>query len=361
MAKELSTARVPRCFAYDSFGIIHLAMSDPISPHPLTITLAVRVRRLGTILACLLAIVVVLLLPPAWVPYGLIAGVTGLMFTARHKRLMGVSAFVLFTLILAKQLYMPWSAWIAETALATAGILGFLTTRFKLAGRWIAACLGGAWLSAGWMFYEYEFRSRSAVFNRNANREISAIVCVGDSLTAYGYPKILSTMIDMPVIDLGDDGITTVQGVRNLDKVLAAQPKVVVIELGGHDYLKGWPREEIKERLAQMIRDCQGRGAAVILFEIPCGLVTDPTRGVFREVAREHGARLIPDTAIRKLVFGSPYFPPCRWGWLPQLSDDGIHPNASGNRALATAVRYAIRELNLPENADSMGRPIPSP
>jgi lysophospholipase L1-like esterase len=184
---------------------------------------------------------------------------------------------------------------------------------------------------------------------------------VGDSLTAYGYPKVLSTMIDLPVIDLGEDGITTVQGVRKLDDVLAAQPKVVVIELGGHDYLKGLPREEINERLAQMIRACQAHGAAVILFEIPCGLVTDPMRGVFRQVAREHGARLIPDTAIRKLVFCSPAFPPCRWGWLPQLSDDGIHPNARGNRALASAVRDAIRELNLPRSVDAQGQPTPTP
>ena len=103
-----------------------------------------------------------------------------------------------------------------------------------------------------------------------------------------------------------------------------------------------------KQRLSQMIVTAQEHGAAVVLFEIPCGLVTDPTRGVFREVAREHGAQLIPDTAIRKLVFCSPFFPPCKWGWLPQLSDDGIHPNARGNRMLAETVKRAVDDLDLP-------------
>ena len=36
------------------------------------------------------------------------------------------------------------------------------------------------------------------------------------------------------------------------------------------------------------------------------------------------GGILIPDTAIRALVFCNPLSPPCRWGWVPRLSDDGI-------------------------------------
>jgi lysophospholipase L1-like esterase len=333
---------------------VTLNSAEPSTP-------AFRWRRLGTIVAGLAAMVVILLLPPAWVPLGLLASLTGLVVVGRTAQRAGSAALVLAVLILAKQLYMPLSAWIAVGGLAVCAIVGFLPSRFKVAERWTTACLGLGWLSAAWMFFDYEFRSRRAVIDVDASGGRQSVVCIGDSLTAYGYPKVLSTMTDSPVFDLGEDGITTVHGVRKLNDVLAAQPRVVVIELGGHDYLKGYPREEIKGRLSHMIRDCQTRGAAVILFEIPCGLVTDPTRGVFREVAAEQGAKLIPDTAIRKLVFCSPGFPPCRWGWLPQLSDDGIHPNGRGNESLARAVSVAIEQLDRATAERARRQTTPSP
>jgi lysophospholipase L1-like esterase len=331
------------------------------SPNLVPTSLVVRLRRLGWILACLTLIVLLLLLPPAWVPHGLLAGVTALMLVARNGRVLGLAAITLAVLVVVKQVYMPWAAWVAVGALVLSAMLGFRARRLNAPNRWIAAGLVAAWFSAAWMAYEYSCASRRAAFDSGANRNRSAVVCIGDSLTAFGYPETLATMIDQPVVDFGEDGITTVHGVKKLDEILEAEPRVVVIELGGHDYLKGWPRAEIKERLARMIDACQSRGAAVVLFEIPCGLITDPTRGVFREVAREHGASLIPDTAIRKLVFCSPYFPPCRWGWLPQLSDDGIHPNARGNQSLAAAVRDAIRELDLPATTRTEQQATPTP
>lgn len=316
-----------------------------------------RIKRLGVLLAWLGSAIVLLLLPPAWVPYAVLTALTGMTWAKWNDKSFGPPTVLLVVLLLVKQIYMPWSAWFVAGFFGVLGVLGLLARTRRLGKGWAAVPFTGCWISSLILMYQFEFESRQAVFDPNLNRRQRSVVCVGDSLTAYGYPKVLSTMINMPVVDLSEDGITTVQGVRKLDDILAAQPKVVVIELGGHDYLKGWPREEIKERLAQMISECQSNGAAVILFEIPCGLVTDPTRGVFREVAREHGARLIPDTAIRKLVFCSPHFPPCRWGWLPQLSDDGIHPNTRGNQALAVAVRDAIGSLNLLDHQGDQQRP----
>jgi lysophospholipase L1-like esterase len=55
---------------------------------------------------------------------------------------------------------------------------------------------------------------------------------------------------------------------------------------------------------------------------------------------------LVADTPIRRMVLWSPYGPPGMW--LPKnyhLSDDGLHPNASGNRLIAGYVAAALESL----------------
>ena len=84
----------------------------------------------------------------------------------------------------------------------------------------------------------------------------------------------------------------------------------------------------------------------MLLCEVPRGFIFDPFFGLERELAREYDLDLVPDTMIRKLVLFSPYAPPGLW--LPKnfrYSDDGLHPNAAGNRMLA---RQLARHLNLP-------------
>jgi hypothetical protein len=58
------------------------------------------------------------------------------------------------------------------------------------------------------------------------------IACLGDSLTDYGYPQELAKLISVPVADFGVDGIKTDDGIKMIPKILAANPQLVVIELG---------------------------------------------------------------------------------------------------------------------------------
>lgn len=60
------------------------------------------------------------------------------------------------------------------------------------------------------------------------------------------------------------------------------------------------------------------------------------------------GVAWIPElaiTMIRKLVLWSPLAPPGMWTFGPHLSDDGLHPNAHGNRLLADEVAGALVRL----------------
>ncbi len=62
------------------------------------------------------------------------------------------------------------------------------------------------------------------------------IACLGDSLTDYGYPQELEKLISVPVADFGVSGIKTDDGIKMLPDIIEADPQLVVIELGGHDY-----------------------------------------------------------------------------------------------------------------------------
>jgi lysophospholipase L1-like esterase len=202
----------------------------------------------------------------------------------------------------------------------------------------------GLWVAWAGMMYEWHnsaHAGRGLVF-----QPTRPVACLGDSLTAFGYPRLLQEMISLPVVDLSCNGITTTQALGSLPALIKANPQVVVIELGGHDFLKGYSRAATRENLEKIIDACRAIGAEVILMEIPRGFITDPFGGLERELARQKRLELIPDTAIRRLVLWSPVAPPGMW-LRPQssLSDDGLHPNAQGNRLLAAYVAEALMRI----------------
>jgi lysophospholipase L1-like esterase len=165
------------------------------------------------------------------------------------------------------------------------------------------------------------------------------IVCLGDSLTDFGYPQYLESLIERPVADFGFNGYTTSDGLKLLPEMVALKPSTVVIELGGHDFKNGNSRSETGKNLRTMIEAFQDCGAEVMIAEIPRGFINDPWFGFERQLVREYDLDLIPDTMIRKLIFWSPIIPPGQFVSSPhRLSKDGLHPNAAGNQMMAETV-----------------------
>lgn len=173
------------------------------------------------------------------------------------------------------------------------------------------------------------------------------IACLGDSLTDYGYPQDLEKLLAVPVADFGVDGITTDDGIEMISEILASDPQLVVIELGGHDYNGDHKtRADTKKNLVTLIEAFQNASVDVILVEIPRGFISDPYDGLERELAAKYNLKLIDDSLIRNLIFYSPIMPPGMWlDSSRQYSNDGLHPNELGNKYFAQTVARALVDV----------------
>lgn len=177
------------------------------------------------------------------------------------------------------------------------------------------------------------------------------VICFGDSMTSVGvfggYPHNLQGLISLPVINLGIGGISAKQTVdEHLLELTHLNPQVVVIELGGHDFLHGYSRTSTKAYLKRIIDAVRQIDAEVVLMEIPRAFMSDPYWGLEREVARQEGVELVSDTAMRRIFLRSTAFPPGTWLGEPYLTDEtGIHPNERGKEILAETVAAALEHM----------------
>lgn len=202
-------------------------------------------------------------------------------------------------------------------------------------------------LWAAWCTLAWDWHTAATCNHPVALRDRRPIACLGDSLTAAerphgGYPENLGNLLALPVINFGQPGISSGEALEQLPALLAAKPQIVIIEIGGHDFLKGYSRAATKANLEKMIASVNGIGAEPVVMEIPRGFIRDPFCGLERELAREHDLQLIGDGAIRNLVLWSPFAPPGMWTKGPYLSNDGLHPNDRGMEWLARRVADAL-------------------
>lgn len=166
------------------------------------------------------------------------------------------------------------------------------------------------------------------------------IIAFGDSLT-YGvgaspgndYVSVLSQRIGAPIINAGRSGDTTREALGRLEEdVLARDPKVVIVLLGGNDVLRQVPVEETVQNLETIIDRIHGTGAAVILVGIRGGLFRGAFREVFAQLAKEKHTAYVPD--ILDDV----------WNDRHKMSDP-IHPNDEGYRIMAERLAPVLQRL----------------
>jgi acyl-CoA thioesterase-1 len=125
------------------------------------------------------------------------------------------------------------------------------------------------------------------------------------------------------VINAGVSGETSAGGLRRVEWILKSQPRLVILELGANDGLRGQPLKKTYDNLKGIIEGLQAEGVIVVLagMRLPLNYGDDYTEefsDLYERLAREYDVPFIPFflegvATHRHLNQG-----------------DGLHPNAEG-------------------------------
>jgi lysophospholipase L1-like esterase len=312
-------------------------------------------KRLARLLACAALLVGSLVTFPAGIPWMIACWLVWYPIILWRGGPGWLPLAGCFAVLAVKRIDWPAGMWALAGATFVVGLLGRTVNRFDTTRRRKFICVLAAFLGLAWLDMAWDWHRGAHANHSPPPLDQRPVVCLGDSLTSYpprgDFPAVLARLVTVPVVNLGRPGITSHEALALLPEVVKAKPQVVVIELGGHDflkdpsYLKTESRAATKRNLERIVAAVRELDAEVLLFEIPRGFITDPYAGVEREIARQNDLELVADTAVRKLVLESPAGPIGVWTGGPFLSDDGLHPNARGDAFLAHCVAQALANL----------------
>ena len=196
-----------------------------------------------------------------------------------------------------------------------------------------------------------------------AQNNNSTVLIVGDSLSS-GYKladkkdwvHILdSKLINTNIVNASTSGATTKDGVSILKFQLGIKfkshsksnlnknkPDIVVIALGGNDFLRGIPLIETKKNLNDMVTLVKKSGAKVVIFGIPFfpnygADYLKRIQSMYQSVVKEHNAYYLsnflqPVTGASKSKY---------------VMEDGIHFNESAQTPIANYIYDYLRRFSL--------------
>lgn len=174
----------------------------------------------------------------------------------------------------------------------------------------------------------------------------STVLALGDSLTSgvgatadTAYPALLQALTGWNVVNGGVSGDTTAQALARLPGLLQEhQPALVIVSIGGNDFLRQMSATGAKETVREIVRIARSDGAQVLLVAVPqvsllaagTGRLSD--HPLYAELAEELKLPLHAE------------------GWAdvlskPELRADTVHANAQGYRQFAEGLVQTLRKV----------------
>ncbi len=174
----------------------------------------------------------------------------------------------------------------------------------------------------------------------------TAVLAFGDSVThgtgagpGQDYPAHLAQRSGWKITNAGIPGDTAAGATERIDRLLkTANPAMVIVELGGNDFLRRRAASEVKEDLRGILRTVKDSGAVPVLVAVPqlaivlVGGLSDAE--IYAELAGEENVLLVEDIFSEVLSDAA-------------LRADRIHPNAEGYRRLADGIAKALSDAGL--------------
>jgi acyl-CoA hydrolase len=171
------------------------------------------------------------------------------------------------------------------------------------------------------------------------------VLAFGDSVT-YGvgagagedWPSLLAQKTGWAIENAGISGDTALHAKSRLPQaLLRTKPRLVLLELGGNDFLRRRPQAEAKEDLRTMIRAIKASGAQAVLSAVPgfslwaAASQHASVAPIYAELAKEEKVPLIAHVFSDTLNDKS-------------LRADPIHPNARGYAKMADGIWLALKK-----------------
>lgn len=174
----------------------------------------------------------------------------------------------------------------------------------------------------------------------------STVLALGDSLTSgvgasadTAYPAVLQALTGWQVVNGGVSGDTTAQALARLPALLQEhQPALVIVSIGGNDFLRQMSAAGAKETIREISRTASAGGAQVLLVAVPqvsllaAGTGSLKDHPLYAELAEE--LKLPLHAAGWAAVLSN-----------PSLRADSVHANAQGYRQFAEGLVQALRKV----------------
>ncbi len=176
----------------------------------------------------------------------------------------------------------------------------------------------------------------------------SVVLAFGDSVThgtgageGEDFPSLLAKSTGWKVVNAGVPGDTANEARGRIAGMLQKhEPDLVIVELGGNDFLRRQSAIQVKEHLREIIAAVHRSGALPVLVAVPEFSVFGASVGslsdspIYEELAEEERTLLIDDIFSEVLSD-------------EDLRADRIHPNARGYRKMADGIAAALTEAGL--------------
>ncbi len=177
------------------------------------------------------------------------------------------------------------------------------------------------------------------------------IIAFGDSLTAgFGltekesYPYLLQQKLEADgfnyeVKNLGVSGETSLGGLERIDWVLEQDNiKILILELGANDLLRGVPVENMKNNLDKILTKAKAKNVEILF----CGMLAPPNMGA--DYQRDY-IETFPDLADKHKVKFVPFLLENIATNAKLNQADGIHPNAEGTKIMMENIYKELQPM----------------
>lgn len=181
----------------------------------------------------------------------------------------------------------------------------------------------------------------------------SVVLAFGDSVTwgtganrGEDFPSLLAAHSGWQVVNAGVPGDTAAAARERIGGLLRQHdPVLVIVELGGNDFLRKRADDQVAADLREILQAVQGHGAIPVLVAVPRLSLLRASVGALRDaplyarLAEEEGVLLVPDVFSHVLSRDS-------------LRADTIHPNKAGYEVFAEELAAALRRAGLLPDAE---------